>query len=152
MNTYLLEYKTVLLVENNPDDEALTLRAFQRNDLRCRIVTARSGAEAMHYLLRSGSEPDEIGTHFEPDLILLDLKLPQMSGFEVLRRIREHERTKLVPVVVLSSSREPQDIQRSYSLGANSYIQKSIDLIEFSRTIQLVVEYWLHINQVPPKI
>jgi CheY-like chemotaxis protein len=152
MNTYLLEYKTVLLVENNPDDEALTLRAFQQNDLRCRIVTARSGIEAIRYLLRSASEQDDIGSTFEPDLILLDLKLPQMSGFEVLRRIRAHDRTKLVPVVVLSSSREPKDIQRSYMLGANSYIQKSIDLNEFSNTIHLLVEYWLHINQLPPKI
>ena len=151
MNTVLLQHKTVLLVENNPDDEALTLRAFQLNEFRGNIITARNGTEAVDYLLPSASEQYITEHANEPDLVLLDLKLPQMSGFEVLRRLRENQRTKLMPVVVLTSSNEPRDIERSYTLGANSYIQKSLDLSEFIGNIRLLVEYWLHMNQPPPK-
>src|SRR5215207_6793577 len=136
----VLETKTVLLIENNPDDEALLLRAFKRNNLPCRIITARSGSEGLDYLLKVG----------DPDLILLDLKLPKLSGFEVLRRIRAEERRRLMPVVILSSSNEPDDIRRCYELGANSYLQKPLDLHEFESTIRLLVEYWLQLNQQPP--
>jgi two-component system, response regulator len=136
-----LETKTILLIENNPDDEALLLRAFRRNNLPCRIVTARSGNEGLDYLFKSG----------EPDLILLDLKLPRLSGFEVLRRIRAHERGRFLPVVILSSSNEPGDIRRSYELGANSYLQKPLDLSEFETAIRVLAEYWLKMNQPPPR-
>jgi two-component system, response regulator len=151
MTNYFLQHKTVLLVENNPDDEALTLRAFQLNEFRGSIITARNGTEAVDYLLPSSSDQSTTEHANEPDLVLLDLKLPQMSGFEVLRRLRENQRTKLVPIVVLTSSNEPTDIERSYTLGANSYIQKTIDLTEFISNIRLLVEYWLHTNQPPPK-
>ena len=151
MTNYFLQHKTVLLVENNPHDEALTLRAFQLNEFRGSIITARNGPEAVDYLLPSSSDQSTTEHANEPDLVLLDLKLPQMSGFEVLRRLRENQRTKLVPIVVLTSSNEPTDIERSYTLGANSYIQKTIDLTEFISNIRLLVEYWLHTNQPPPK-
>lgn len=144
-------HKTVLLVENNPDDEALTIRALQMNEFRGNIITAHTGMEAVAYLFASDHQQSEISESSEPDLVLLDLNLPQMSGFEVLRRLRENQQTKFMPVVVLTSSSEPKDIERSYALGANSYIQKSIDLSEFIGKIRLLVEYWLHVNQPPPR-
>lgn len=146
-----LEEKTILLVENNPDDEVLLLRAFHRTNLPYRLLMARTGTEAIQYLLPLDGHVDEDELENEPDLVLLDLKLPQMSGFEVLRRVRGDERTRLLPIVVLSSSAEPRDIVQSYTFGANSYIQKSIDLTEFNSSIWLLVEYWLRINQPPPK-
>lgn len=140
--------RVLLLVEDNPNDEALTLRAFKKNNIANPIVVARDGAEALEYLFCTGAhaqrQPDN------PSVILLDLKLPKIDGLEVLKRIRETERTKLVPVVVLTSSVEDKDLVDSYSLGVNSYIRKPV---EFDRFIQAVAQlglYWLVMNELPP--
>jgi DNA-binding response OmpR family regulator len=141
--TAQLDTKTILLVENNPDDEALIMRAFKRNKVDCKIVSTHSGVEAWSYLSK---------IDLKPDLIILDLKLPQMPGFEVLRRIRSTEQTKLLPVVILSSSREAKDIKNSYALGANSYIQKAIDLHEFDNAVGMLIDYWFCVNEPVPGI
>jgi two-component system response regulator len=137
--------KTVLLVEDNPDDEALTLNAFERGAVPHLMVVMRDGAEALAYL--HGDAADGRGKAVLPNLILLDLKLPRLSGLEVLQRLRAHPRTRLVPVVVLSSSDEPEDQLNSYRLGANSYVRKSIDFDQFSRGIAMLVDYWLMLNE-----
>jgi two-component system, response regulator len=142
------EDKLILLIENDPDDGALTMRAFKRNNIRSQVVTARSGVEALNYLVPA-NEPDASNQPLVPDLILLDLKLPQMSGFEVLRRLRAQEMTRLLPIIVLSSSREPRDIRDSYALGANSYICKPIDLDDLDKMVRLLVDYWLIVNEHP---
>jgi two-component system response regulator len=136
--------KTVLLVEDNPDDEALTLNAFEKGAVPHLMVVMRDGAEALAYL---HGDADGRGKAALPSLILLDLKLPKLSGLEVLQRLRAHPRTRLVPVVVLSSSDEPADQLDSYRLGANSYVRKSIDFDQFSRGIAMLVEYWLMLNE-----
>jgi two-component system response regulator len=138
--------KTVLLVEDNPDDEALTLNAFDKGAVPHLTVVMRDGAEALAYL--HGDAADGNVKTVLPSLILLDLKLPRLSGLEVLQRVRAHPRTRLVPVVVLSSSDEPDDQLNSYRLGANSYVRKSIDFDQFSRGIAMLVEYWLTLNEV----
>jgi two-component system response regulator len=140
--TAQLDTKTILLVENNPDDEALIMRAFKRNNVVCQVISTHSGIEAWSYLSK---------IDLKPDLVILDLKLPQMPGFEVLRRIRATEQTKLLPVVILSSSREAKDITNSYALGANSYIQKAIDLNEFDSAVGMLVDYWFCTNEAPPR-
>lgn len=138
----------VLLVEDNPDDEALTLRAFKKSNLRNRVVVVRDGVEALDYLFG-------IGTHAErdtsdiPQLILLDLKLPKVDGLEVLARIRSDERTRSLPVVILTSSKEQEDLVASYSLGANSYIRKPVDFVQFVQAVQQLGLYWLVLNQFP---
>jgi two-component system, response regulator len=136
--------KTVLLVEDNPDDEALTLNAFEKGAVPHLMVVMRDGAEALAYL---HGDVAGRGKAALPSLILLDLKLPKLSGLEVLQRLRAHPRTRLVPVVVLSSSDEPADQLDSYRLGANSYVRKSIDFDQFSRGIAMLVEYWLMLNE-----
>lgn len=140
----------VLLVEDNPDDEALTLRAFKKSNLRNRIVIARDGVEAIDYLFATGQyagrDADEM-----PQLILLDLKLPKVDGLEVLARIRGDERTRTLPVVVLTSSKEQEDLIASYSLGANSYIRKPVDFTQFVQAVQQLGLYWLVLNQFPLK-
>ncbi len=138
--------KTVLLVEDNPDDEALTLSAFESGGVAHMMTVVRDGAEALDYLFGAGAYAGR-DTTFLPSLILLDLKLPKYSGLEVLERIRADGRTRLVPVVVLSSSDEPDDQVRAYRLGANSYVRKSIDFDQFSRGIRMLAEYWLDLNQ-----
>lgn len=140
----------VLLVEDNPDDEALTLRAFQRSNLANDIHVARDGVEALEYL--HGPSDHEPGgwAHPLPRLVLLDLKLPRVDGLEVLRQLRAQDRTRLLPVVVLTSSDEDRDLVESYELGANSYIRKPVDFREFSRVIEELGLYWLVINRVPP--
>jgi two-component system response regulator len=138
----------VLLVEDNPDDEALTLRAFKKSNLRNRVVVAHDGVEALDYLFATGAfvgrEADDA-----PQLILLDLKLPKVDGLEVLARLRSDERTRTLPVVVLTSSKEQEDLVASYSLGANSYIRKPVDFVQFVQAVQQLGLYWLVLNQFP---
>lgn len=136
--------KVILLVEDNPDDEMLTLRALEKNNIENRVVVARDGAEALSIL----SSQTEAGS--PPSLILLDLRLPKLDGIEVLSRLRSDPRTRLVPVVVFTSSDEEQDINRSYNLGATSYIRKPIDFSQYSEAIRQTATYWLRLNIPPP--
>ncbi|MBC7814962.1 MAG: response regulator [Burkholderiales bacterium] len=140
----------ILLVEDNPDDEELTLRAFRKSNLKNEIVVARDGVEALDYLLGTGAYADR-DTSDVPYLVLLDLKLPKIDGLEVLRRIRADERTKLLPVVILTSSKEQEDLLTSYQLGANSYVRKPIDFNEFIKAVNYLGMYWLVLNQNPNK-
>lgn len=139
---------TILLVEDNPDDEELTLLAFRQSSVPSRIIVARDGVEALDYLL--GSDDAQRESKAMPVLILLDLKLPRMDGLEVLRRLRANERTCIVPVVILTTSREEQDLIRSYRLGCNSYICKPVDFSRFSEAMQQLGMYWLILNESPP--
>jgi two-component system response regulator len=141
--------KTILLVEDNPKDEALTLRALKKNNIRYEVVVARDGAAALDYLhARIGGSADESASL--PELILLDLKLPKIDGLEVLRRIRADERTRLLPVVILTSSTEEKDMLEGYGLGANSYVRKPVDFVEFAEAVRQLGLYWLIINELPP--
>jgi len=140
----------VLLVEDNPDDEALTLRAFHKSNLTNEIVVARDGVEALDYLFGVGMYADRDPSDV-PQLILLDLKLPKVDGLEVLERIRASEKTKMLPVVILTSSKEQEDLITSYSLGANSYIRKPVDFNQFIQAVQQLGLYWLVLNQYPFK-
>ncbi len=146
----MMEDGTILLVEDNPDDEALTLRALRRNNVRNEIAVTRDGAEALAYLFPTGTHASRDASAI-PALILLDLKLPKVDGLEVLRRIRADERTKLLPVVILTSSTEEQDLLNGYSLGANSYVRKPVDFFEFTRAVQQLGLYWLLLNEPPPR-
>ncbi len=133
------EPKTILLVEDNADDEQLTLRAMRQSEVPNIILVARDGAEALEHVFGPGARL--------PDLILLDLKLPKVSGLEVLQRLRADERTRSLPVVVLTSSDEEKDIVESYSLGANSYIRKPVDFDEFIDAVRQLGLYWLSMNR-----
>jgi CheY-like chemotaxis protein len=135
--------KVILLVEDDSDHEALTLRALKKHNVVNKIVVARDGAEALDYLFR-----DDLAVL--PQLVLLDLKLPKMSGHEVLRRIREHPRTRMLPVVVLTSSDEESDLIASYRMGVNSYIRKPVNFADFTEAARQVGIYWLVLNQCPP--
>jgi len=141
---------TILLVEDNPDDEALTLRAFKKSNLGNDIVVAHDGSEALDYLFGTGIYEGR-DTHVMPHLILLDLKLPKVDGLEVLKRIRENELTRMLPVVILTSSKEQEDLVGSYSLGANSYIRKPVDFNQFVQAVQQLGLYWLVLNEYPEK-
>jgi CheY-like chemotaxis protein len=141
--------KVILLVEDNPDDEALAIRALKRHHVGNEIVVARDGVEALEYLFGTGSYEGR-DVSLKPSVVLLDLKLPRVDGLEVLRRLREDDRTKLLPVVVLTTSSEEQDLLDSYSLGCNSYIRKPVDFIQFSEAIRQLGMYWLLMNQPPP--
>jgi CheY-like chemotaxis protein len=140
--------KTILLVEDNPDDEALAIRALKRHHIGNQIVVARDGVETLDYLFGRGQYAGR-DISVKPTVILLDLKLPRVDGLEVLRCLREDERTKLLPVVVLTTSSEEQDILTSYSLGCNSYIRKPVDFIQFSEAIRQLGMYWLLMNELP---
>jgi two-component system, response regulator len=137
----------ILLVEDNPKDEALTLRALTKANIGNRVVVARDGVEAIEYLL--GTAPD--GSRNElPQLILLDLKLPKIDGHEVLRRIRADDRTRLLPVVILTTSVEDKDRLQGYRMGANSYVRKPVDFSEFAQAVVQLGLYWLVLNEQPP--
>jgi two-component system response regulator len=141
--------KIILLVEDNPDDEALTLRAFKRCNIINDVVVARDGVEALDYLFGTGQYAGRDVTDL-PAVVMLDLKLPKIDGLEVLRRLRTDERTKLAPVVILTSSREERDVVNGYRLGANSYIRKPVDFEQFAGAVQQLGLYWLLLNEPPP--
>ena len=136
--------KLILLVEDNPDDVELTLRALKASNVANRVMVARDGVEALDLLLTAGKLPRV------PELVLLDLKLPRLDGLEVLRRMRADARTRLLPVVVLTSSTEEEDMVKSYSLGANSYVRKPVNFAEFANAVHQLGLYWLVLNLAPP--
>jgi CheY-like chemotaxis protein len=140
---------TILLVEDNADDEALTLRALKKNNIKNEVVLARDGVEALDYLFGTGAYADRDLTVM-PQVVLLDLKLPRVDGLEVLRRVRQHERTKFLPVVILTSSNEEQDRIRGYGLGANSYVRKPVDFSQFTEAVRELGLYWLVLNEPAP--
>jgi CheY-like chemotaxis protein len=139
----------ILLVEDNPDDEALTLRALKRANVTNPVVVARDGVEALDYLLGTGAHAGRDVTVL-PRVVLLDLKLPRLDGLEVLRRIRQDARTRLLPVVILTSSSEEQDRVDGYKLGANSYVRKPVEFNQFAEAVRQLGLYWLLLNQPPP--
>src|ERR1700729_2025356 len=141
--------KIILLVEDNADDEELTIRALKKNNVKNDLVVARDGVEALDYLFGTGAYAGR-DTAVLPGLVLLDLKLPKIDGLEVLRRIRADERTRRMPVTVLTSSKEEQDVIKSYDLGANSYIRKPVDFTQFTDAVRQLGLYWLMLNEVPP--
>lgn len=144
-----MKEKIILLVEDNPDDVALTLRAFKKNNISNKVTVASDGVQALDYLF---SKDSHTGKNVQelPILILLDLKLPKISGLEVLKRIRQEERTKLIPVVILTSSAEQMDVVSGYSLGANGYVRKPVVFSQFVEAIKHLGLYWLIWNEPPP--
>lgn len=142
--------KVILLVEDNPDDEALTIRAFKKNNIRNPVVVAHDGVEALDYLFGRGAHEGR-DTSVLPQITLLDLKLPKMDGLEVLRAIRADERTKRLPVVILTSSKEDSDLLDGYDLGANSYVRKPVDFTAFADAVRQLGLYWLVLNESPPE-
>jgi two-component system response regulator len=147
----VMEEKVILLVEDNPDDEALTIRALKKNNIQNKVVIARDGAEALEYIFCEGKYSDRNITEM-PQVVLLDLKLPKIDGLEVLERIRSDNRTKLLPIVILTTSNEERDIVEGYRLGANSYIRKPVDFAQFAEAVRQLGLYWLVLNQSPPII
>ena len=141
--------KIILLIEDNPDDEALTLRALKKNNIKNEVVVAHDGAEALDYLFGTGSYTGRDLT-IMPQLTLLDLKLPKVDGLEVLRRLRADELTRLLPVVILTSSNEEQDRNNGYGLGANSYVRKPVDFGQFIDAVRQLGLYWLILNESAP--
>ncbi|MBI3995196.1 MAG: response regulator [Nitrospirae bacterium] len=143
-----MQEKIIVLVEDNPNDEALTLRALKKNNIANEIVVTRDGAEALDFLfgrgIYAGRKDGQIIS-----VVLLDLKLPKLDGLEVLKQLRENPKTKLLPVVILTSSREEQDMIQSYRLGANSYIQKPVDFAQFLDAVKQLGLYWLVLNETP---
>ncbi len=139
-----MDNRPILLVEDNPDDVELTLLALSKNKISNEVVVAHDGDEALNLLF--GKSHEDNG-HFRPSLVLLDLKLPKVDGFEVLKEMRSHKDTRLIPVVILTSSMDESDLQRGYSLGANSYIRKPVDYQRFLTTIQMLSNYWLSLNE-----
>jgi two-component system response regulator len=141
--------KVILLVEDNVDDEVLAVRALKKNNVVNEVVVARDGVEALDYLFGTGTHAGrDLGV--QPGVILLDLKLPKLDGLGVLQRIRADERTRRLPVVVLTSSKEQQDLLQSYGLGANSYIRKPVDFNQFTEAMRQLDLYWLVLNEAPP--
>lgn len=141
--------KIILLVEDNPDDEALTLRALKKNNILNEVVVAHDGAEALDFLFATGPYTGR-DIHIMPQVILLDLKLPKIDGLEVLRRLRADSRTKLLPIIILTSSSEETDIINGYNLGANSYVCKPVDFAQFVEAVRQLGLYWLVLNEAPP--
>lgn len=144
-----MDKKIILLVEDNPDDVTLTLRAFKKNNILNEVVVAGDGVEALDYLFGTGKYAGKEASIL-PSIVLLDLKLPKMNGMEVLQRLRADERTKLVPVIILTSSKEEQDIIMGYKLGCNSYIRKPVDFNQFMEAVKQLGMYWLLINEPLP--
>lgn len=142
--------KVILLVEDNPDDEALTLRAFRKSNVANKVVVARDGVEALEYVFGEGPYAGQDGKNC-PAVILLDLKLPKLDGIEVLRRLRADPRTRHTPVVILTSSREERDILNAYELRANSYIRKPVNFEQFAQAVREIGLYWLVLNEGIPK-
>jgi len=142
--------KVILLVEDNPDDAALTLRAFKRSHVMNTIEVARDGIEALDFLFARGDYASREGAPL-PTLVILDLKLPKLDGHGVLKAIRADQRTHLLPVVILTSSKEEQDLISGYSLGANSYVRKPVDFVEFAEAVKVLGIFWLMMNQSPPE-
>lgn len=139
--------RKILLVEDNPDDVALTMRALKSHNITNDVIVAQDGVQAIDYLFGAEARP---GQDDLPAVVLLDLKLPKVNGMEVLRRIRSEERTRLLPVVILTSSDEERDVIEGYSLGANSYVRKPVDFVEFTKAAQQLGLYWLLMNRAPP--
>lgn len=144
-----MERKTILLVEDNPDDEALTMRSLRKSNIVNDVVVARDGAEALDFLFCKGDYAGRDRNRM-PELILLDLKLPKIDGLEVLKQIRSNPKTSLLPVVILTSSDEDRDLVDSYKLGANSYVRKPVDFGQFAEAVRQLELYWLVINHPPP--
>ena len=142
--------RIILMVEDNPDDVELTLRSLRKNNISNEVVVVRDGAEALDYLFATGNYSGR-DISVMPAVILLDLKLPKVSGLEVLRRLRADQRTELLPVVILTSSKEEQDMINGYKLGANSYVRKPVDFIQFSEAVKQLGLYWLLLNEPPPR-
>ena len=145
-----MDKKMILVVEDNPDDEALTIRALRKNNIGNELIVVRDGAEALDFLFCTGAYADR-DPHDKPQVILLDLKLPKVDGLEVLRRIRADEKTHVLPVVILTSSNEEQDRIQGYSLGANSYVRKPVDFNQFIEAVRQLGLYWLVLNEAPPR-
>jgi CheY-like chemotaxis protein len=146
----MAESSVILLVEDNPDDAALTVRALRQHRAVDDIVVAHDGAEALDYLFATGAYAGR-DLQAMPRLVLLDLKVPKVDGLEVLRRMRENARTRLIPVVVLTASQEEQDLVKSYDFGANSYVCKPVDWVSFSDAVRHLGLYWLHLNEPTPE-
>jgi two-component system response regulator len=144
-----MESRAILLIEDNPDDEALTLQALQKNNIKNEVVVARDGAQALDYLFGTGAHAGR-DTRVTPHVVLLDLKLPKVSGFEVLRAMRSDPRTKLLPVVILTSSNEEQDRIEGYGLGANSYVRKPVEFGSFIEAVRQLGLCWLILNEGAP--
>ncbi len=141
---------TILLVEDNPDDEALTLRALKKNNILNDVMVVRDGAEALDYLFGTGTYSGR-NLRANPPLVLLDLKLPKVDGLEVLRRVRADPRTKYLPVVMLTTSSEERDLLEAYNLGVSSYIRKPVDFAQFTAAVGQLGLYWLVLNEAPPQ-
>lgn len=146
-----MENKIILLVEDNPDDEMLTRRVLNKHRVANEVIVAHDGVEALDYLFATGQYADR-DTDITPQLVLLDLQLPKINGLEVLQRLRSDERTKFLPVVILTSSNEERDIVESYKLGANSYIRKPVDFKQFAEAVSQLALYWLVLNETPVHI
>jgi two-component system response regulator len=147
--------RTILLVEDNPDDEALTLRAFDKSNIHNKVVVKRDGAEALAYLFPGEGEGEGEGDGDDaptPALILLDLNLPKVGGLEVLRRMRADERTQMIPVVVLTSSKLEEDVLVSYRNGANAYVRKPVKFSEFTEAVKALGVFWLLLNEPVPSV
>ena len=145
-----MENKLILLVEDNPDEEALTLRALKKNNIANQVVVARDGVEALDYLFGTGAHAGR-DMNVMPQVILLDLKLPKVDGFEVLRRLRADERTKFLPVVILTTSNEEKDRLNGYGLGANSFVRKPVEFGQFIEGVRQLGLYWLILNEAAPR-
>jgi two-component system response regulator len=142
--------KIILLVEDNPDDEELTLRALKKNNIGNQVVVARDGVEALDYLFGTGAYAGRDPSHL-PEVVLLDLKLPKVDGLEVLKRVRSDPRTKLLPIVMLTSSLEEKDLAQCYAGGVNSYVRKPVDFTQFIEVVRQLGLYWLVVNNPPPE-
>jgi two-component system response regulator len=138
--------KLILLVEDNADEELLTLRAFRKSNILNEVRVARDGQEALDLLLRAGQGADPA---FAPQVVLLDLNLPKVGGLDVLKRLRAREETRFLPVIVLTSSKQDEDVIRSYSLGANAYVRKPVDFAQFTEALEALGLFWLVLNEVP---
>ena len=143
-----MERKKILVVEDNPDDVELTLLAFKKNNITNEVVVVNDGEKALEYLFCTGKYAN-LGPEDRPAVVLLDIKLPKVNGFEVIKKMRSEERTKLIPVVILTSSKQEQDLINGYKFGCNSYVRKPVEFNEFAEAVRQVGLYWLLINEPP---